>query len=971
MTIKIKHIGLLLCTVMLLLLWQGGSHLAWSCCELNLEPRCEDSGITKIKVEEAFEFKSCYEINAFNSYQPVTFTEVPDLFFFNAGVQLDSFCVDLDNALPPNIYQVDLYSSINAPLCIINNTPFNFSTTQATWNKVNSILNNKQGNWYDVQLAIWRVIYNMTLEEILSKIGRPFPYGCQEPGIINKTAINTMVGDADGNFTPGPGQKIAVFFVVVNESCEPQPKQLSIIETSCCSGTIGDFVWKDEDGDGCQDVGELGIPDVTVNLKNPLDDTLIATTTTNADGFYLFTGLCAGDYKVVFETLDGFSKTEANVEACGDEKDSDCDGQPILVNLPDNSSQDLTIDCGYVAECVLEIDKKCLVVPAPPGPFVCSDAKPIDSLTMIWGGAADIRIRAWKGSVGSTLLADIDNIAFDDEVTVNGYAGSPNDVIWEIFDAGTNNKIGESTFHVSCSDDDMNGPEDCGMPEGDGKDNKAGYINTWIFEGMAGNGLALDCIPAELTPLDECEFEALPPPNCETLGKPTELTFRYTGADCSASQNSQAADKFECSNVPGPEPVSITILKDPNKITVSPVSGINVGDLVTVSAIGSDMASEVQLDVGGQFLKFHTSCSQPLAVGDVFGSLELVEFNGQGSGAEVTYFYEVTNSGNVDLDITSVLDDKLGELLETPEQLLSGESITLEKTAFISETTTNVVTAKANLFATDIPCGKAEDRVTVTKVEPTCDVVIVFDKLEDDKIKWKVTNTGKIVATLDTLTVNFPPEYGSIKEVKLDGAIFKKGDSTVYPNGVPPGATIGQTGWTNPDVTKRQLDPGEERTLEVVFTQKSKGGGWVDIDSAGTATFEESCALWLIKPSACEIGKPTALIFQYTGEDCVDGNDQASDKWSCSGDPSEAEPIQVVMTKDADKFDVSPSSIRIGESFEIRKTDGGDFPSEIKFDIRQDDVTLQSLKIHTSCSQPLSEGDQFGSVILEKFYPKP
>ena len=129
----------------------------------------------------------------------------------------------------------------------------------------------------------------------------------------------------------------------------------------------------------------------------------------------------------------------------------------------------------------------------------------------------------------------------------------------------------------------------------------------------------------------------------------------------------------------------------------------------------------------------------------------------------------------------------------------------------------------------------------------------------------------------------------------------------------------------------------------------------------------------LITPAGCEIGKPTALVFQYTGEGCVDGNDQADDKWSCSGDPGGASPIQVVMTKDADKFTVTPvgETIGLNSNFEIRKTDGGDFPSEIKFDIRKGGTTLQSLKIHTSCSQPLKVGDQFGSVIVTEFYPKP
>jgi hypothetical protein len=50
---------------------------------------------------------------------------------------------------------------------------------------------------------------------------------------------------------------------------------------------IGDTVWLDNDQDGIQDAGEPGFPDVTVNLYNCLDS-LIATMTTDANGFYKF-----------------------------------------------------------------------------------------------------------------------------------------------------------------------------------------------------------------------------------------------------------------------------------------------------------------------------------------------------------------------------------------------------------------------------------------------------------------------------------------------------------------------------------------------------------------------------------------------------------------------------------------------------------------------------------------------------------
>ncbi len=61
--------------------------------------------------------------------------------------------------------------------------------------------------------------------------------------------------------------------------------------------TIGDLVWIDEDGDGDQDRGEPGIPGVKVDLKNQ-GGTLVATTYTDMNGEYIFTGIENGTYTV-------------------------------------------------------------------------------------------------------------------------------------------------------------------------------------------------------------------------------------------------------------------------------------------------------------------------------------------------------------------------------------------------------------------------------------------------------------------------------------------------------------------------------------------------------------------------------------------------------------------------------------------------------------------------------------------------
>jgi hypothetical protein len=63
-------------------------------------------------------------------------------------------------------------------------------------------------------------------------------------------------------------------------------------------GSIGDRVWFDQDTDGVQDAGEIGITGVTVSLDVDLDSNGtyegILTTTTGANGSYPFVGLPAG-----------------------------------------------------------------------------------------------------------------------------------------------------------------------------------------------------------------------------------------------------------------------------------------------------------------------------------------------------------------------------------------------------------------------------------------------------------------------------------------------------------------------------------------------------------------------------------------------------------------------------------------------------------------------------------------------------
>jgi hypothetical protein len=63
------------------------------------------------------------------------------------------------------------------------------------------------------------------------------------------------------------------------------------------TASLGDYVWEDLNANAVQDPGEPGIPGVTVNLLD-FNGNVIATTTTDANGNYLFSGLQVGTYSV-------------------------------------------------------------------------------------------------------------------------------------------------------------------------------------------------------------------------------------------------------------------------------------------------------------------------------------------------------------------------------------------------------------------------------------------------------------------------------------------------------------------------------------------------------------------------------------------------------------------------------------------------------------------------------------------------
>lgn len=84
---------------------------------------------------------------------------------------------------------------------------------------------------------------------------------------------------------------------------ETPPPTLTVTPTP--TGAIGDWVWLDTDGDGYQADFEEGVEGVEVNLLDGAG-MVIATTSTDDSGHYLFSGLPAGTYEVQFIVPAGY-----------------------------------------------------------------------------------------------------------------------------------------------------------------------------------------------------------------------------------------------------------------------------------------------------------------------------------------------------------------------------------------------------------------------------------------------------------------------------------------------------------------------------------------------------------------------------------------------------------------------------------------------------------------------------------------
>ena len=127
----------------------------------------------------------------------------------------------------------------------------------------------------------------------------------------------------------------------LNFAFRPAPVILPVVSVS-----VGDRVWNDLDGDGAQDPDEPGIVGVRLTIRNtdgsPVVDVNgnpVTTTTTGANGNYIFTNLPPGQYVVTVAGPAGF--VASNSAALS--------GSAVSESLTSTNASDLTLDFGYTA----------------------------------------------------------------------------------------------------------------------------------------------------------------------------------------------------------------------------------------------------------------------------------------------------------------------------------------------------------------------------------------------------------------------------------------------------------------------------------------------------------------------------------------------------------------------------------------------------------------------------------------------
>jgi hypothetical protein len=335
--------------------------------------------------------------------------------------------------------------------------------------------------------------------------------------------------------------------------------------------------------------------------------------------------------------------------------------------------EDLSHYCNLPDPCELELSLACLV-PQPPTPQVCTERPReivFEYTQALCPGNNPQLGRAVCEDFGTTVA----NVADVVITYVGSDAGtitmtSPDGIFWtlsapdklqsqstfEVRDALTGELLQDVSLHTSCSKplavaDEFGSMKVVTMIQSDGT----------VIGGVIDPQEPDDELCTVFNDRTECEK------------RPTALGFRFHAGVCADSSHSQDPGKFDCepaNGVSGQGPFEIRF-SDKDGADYVTFNDVNEGDEFEVTAAmsgRSEFNSETFFDVYDvtgalvQSVRFHSSCSQNLFIGDRYGDLEVVSFTNSEQGFvtannEVELWYTVTNIGTPPINYIWAGDD--------------------------------------------------------------------------------------------------------------------------------------------------------------------------------------------------------------------------------------------------------------------------------------------------------------------------
>ena len=159
--------------------------------------------------------------------------------------------------------------------------------------------------------------------------------GIQDRSVNNGNSVDSVtIGPYDG-------------IVLVREADAPPPPP----PPSAGGAQIGDWVWRDTNGNGLQDADETGWAGATVHLRE-CNGAIIATTATDAQGNFVFGGLGVGSYQLEFVNPGNakYSPYKAGGGGPNNSDASETTGLSWCVKIKSDTQKSFGVDAGFVPD---------------------------------------------------------------------------------------------------------------------------------------------------------------------------------------------------------------------------------------------------------------------------------------------------------------------------------------------------------------------------------------------------------------------------------------------------------------------------------------------------------------------------------------------------------------------------------------------------------------------------------------------